>query len=187
MSDESASELDLLTRWRQGDEAAATELFNRYGQRLIALARKRVAVNLVSRFDPEDVVQSAYRSFFAGARDGRYECQLSHDLWQLLVTITLRKLHRQIRWNKAGKRTVDREQNVPLETGLGEPDAAWLGQEPDPLAAVALVDRLQATLRTLSSGHRRMCWNCVSKVTMWKKSHWRPVTANPASGVFSEK
>ena len=67
-----AGSSNLVARWRAGDQQAATELFSRYANRLIALARKRLSDKLAGHIDPEDVVQSVYRSFFADAREGRY-------------------------------------------------------------------------------------------------------------------
>src|SRR5438132_1018442 len=66
---------DLMAQWRQGDQQAAAVLFQRYSGRLIELVRRRLSNRLNQRFDPEDVVQSAYRSFFAHARDGEYHSQ----------------------------------------------------------------------------------------------------------------
>src|SRR5262245_5216743 len=64
---------DLLARWRNGDQQAAAVLFHRYADRLVALAKSRLSARLASRVDPEDVVQSVYRSFFVDARVGRYD------------------------------------------------------------------------------------------------------------------
>ena len=58
----------LVARWQAGDQQAAAEMFHRYAERLTALARSRLATKLASRVDPDDVVQSAYRSFFADLR-----------------------------------------------------------------------------------------------------------------------
>ena len=60
----------LVARWQAGDEAAAEALFARYADRLTQLAASRLARRLAARIDPEDVVMSAYRSFFVGARRG---------------------------------------------------------------------------------------------------------------------
>src|SRR4051795_8567078 len=98
--------LQLLERWRAGDQRAATELYERYAGRLIALARSRLSGKLAARFDPEDVVQSVCRSFFARARDGRLVVGQTDDLWQLLVAITLHKLRRQVKHHQVGKRAV---------------------------------------------------------------------------------
>ncbi len=54
--------IELLSRIRQGDEQAATDLFERYVERLIRLAQSRLSAKLQRRIDAEDVVQSVYRS-----------------------------------------------------------------------------------------------------------------------------
>src|SRR5689334_7407570 len=64
--------LVLLERFRRGHERAAAEIFDCYFQRLAGLARSRLSPRLASRTDPEDIVLSVYRSFFSGARRGRY-------------------------------------------------------------------------------------------------------------------
>ena len=60
--------LVLLERFRGGDDLAAAEIFDRYFQRLTALARSRLSPRLAQRTDPEDIVLSVYRSFFVDAR-----------------------------------------------------------------------------------------------------------------------
>jgi hypothetical protein len=99
---------DLLARWRDGDQQAAAALVERFTERLLALTRGQLSEKLARRVDPEDVVQSAYRSFFAGARDDRYVLQRSGDLWHLLAAITLHKLHHQVARHTAGRRSVER-------------------------------------------------------------------------------
>src|SRR5262245_4565831 len=79
------SSADLLARWQQGDEAAAAALYARYAGRLHALARRRLTPQLARRLDPDDVVQSACRSFFTGARAGRYVVRNDEELWRLLA------------------------------------------------------------------------------------------------------
>src|SRR5437764_13076621 len=99
---------DLMTRWRAGDEGAAATLFHRYAERLLALARGRLSGRLARHVDAEDVLQSAYRSFFSGARDGRFVLHRSGDLWRLLVAITLHKLQRQVERHTTAKRALSR-------------------------------------------------------------------------------
>ena len=55
---------DVITRLRDGDSEAATEIFHRFAARLIALARTRLDSRVRQKVDPEDVVQSVFRSFF---------------------------------------------------------------------------------------------------------------------------
>jgi RNA polymerase sigma-70 factor (ECF subfamily) len=152
MTDERSG--DLLARWRAGDAEAATELFRRYADRLIALARSRLSAKLARRVDPEDVVHSAYRSFFADARDGRFELQRGGDLWRLLVAITLHKLNHQVRSNQRQKRALDREQSFGSEDGLLAMHAHLLTHEPTPLEAVALADQLEQVLGRLNPQYR---------------------------------
>src|SRR5688500_11705129 len=93
--DASQASVDLLRHVQRGDDWAEKEVFARYVERLTRLARSRLAAGLAARVDPEDIVQSAYRSFFVAARQGRFTVQASDDLWRLLVEVTLHKLYRQ--------------------------------------------------------------------------------------------
>lgn len=103
---ENASNNDLLDAWRRGDQTAAQILFLRFQARLLALVRSRLSRRLARRTDPEDVVLSAYRSFFIAARSGRVGVNARGDLWPLLATMTLRKLAHQARQHHAERRSV---------------------------------------------------------------------------------
>lgn len=146
---------NLLERLRKGDQQAGSELFQRYADRLVTLARGRLSAKLAQRVDAEDVVQSAYRSFFAGARNGRYDLQQASDLWRLLVTITLHKLQHQFKRNTAEKRSVDRERR-PANPQLGGIPYDLLAQEPSPVEAVALTEEVERLMREREPLHRRM-------------------------------
>jgi RNA polymerase sigma-70 factor, ECF subfamily len=147
---------DLLARWRSGDQQAATEMFRRYADRLIALARSRLASKLAARVDAEDVVQSAYRSFFSDAREGRYDLQQDGGLWQLLVMITLNKLQHQVERHTSKKRAVEREE--PLRDGIHGTgiEESLVGREPAPMAALVLTDQVEHLMRPLDAGQRQM-------------------------------
>jgi RNA polymerase sigma factor (sigma-70 family) len=147
---------DLMLRWRAGDQRAATELFHRYASRLILFVRRRLPSRLGRRLDPEDVVQSAYRCFFGGSRDGRYVSQRGGDLWQLLVTITLHKLQMHVKRNRRQKRTVDREQNPHGQDGLHGLPIDVLAQQPSPIEAAALADEVEQLMRGLEPRNRRI-------------------------------
>ena len=56
MSEDEQDSVELLARWKRGDETAATELFDRYVNRLISLARSRLSERMQRRVEPEDVV-----------------------------------------------------------------------------------------------------------------------------------
>lgn len=149
-------QVDLLRRWRQGDQQAAAELFRCYTGRLIALSHSRLSGKLAARFDPEDVVQSAYRSFFSHVREGRFDLECDIDLWNFLAVITLRKLRNQVRRNRARKRTLEREQSLDEGDDPNGPLAGALALEPSPVEAVALVDELERVMKGLDPVQRRM-------------------------------
>ena len=146
------SDARLAERWCQGDEQAAAMLFERFFGRLLALVRGRISTALAPRFDPEDVVQSAYRSFFGGVRDGRYAVGHGTDLWQLLVVITLHKLQNRARWNMCDKRSVRRE----VAGALADVPAELLAREPAPAEVVALVDEVEHVMRGLDAFERKV-------------------------------
>jgi RNA polymerase sigma factor (sigma-70 family) len=154
MEDQRSIELD--GQWRLGTPGAATELFHRYAKRLVSLVQSRLPAKLAQRVDAEDVVHSAYRSFFSAATDGRYDCIHGSDLWQLLVTITLHKLFREMKRHSAQKRSIDREQTFGNEDNLLRlcPTAATPG--PSPVEAVVLLEELEDFQRQLKPPHRRI-------------------------------
>lgn len=137
----------------RGSETAADELFHRYLTRLSQLARSRLALRMARRVDPEDVVMSAYRSFFVGASEGRFAIERSGDLWALLTTITLRKLYRTAAHHTAGKRDVAHDVEPGEEFDL---DHWTSSREPAPEEAVSLADEVEALLKPLSALHRRI-------------------------------
>ena len=141
-------------RWQGGDQQAAEELFLRYAERLVALARSRLSAKLSRHLDPEDVVQSAYRSFFSGARNGRFVLRQSGDLWRLLVAITLHKLRHKVERHTAGKRSLNRELQQDKDSFTLADEV--LAREPTPAEAAALADTLEHVLRDLEPRQRHM-------------------------------
>jgi RNA polymerase sigma-70 factor (ECF subfamily) len=146
----------LMARWQAGDRAAANELFHRYADRIIALVRPRLSAKLSRRLDPEDVLQSAFRSFFVGARAGRYEIERGGDLWRLLVAITLHKLQAQAAHHSAGKRGIASEISFGSEAGLADLHPEALAREPSPAEAALLADEVEQVMRLLPPADRRI-------------------------------
>lgn len=143
----------LFEQFRGGDDRAAEALFTRYFERLTWLARSLLSPRLARRTDPEDVVLSAYRSFFVAARGGRFTLTRGGDLWRLLASITRHKLLRQARHHTADRRSVDREMSLnPAEEGrfLGH----W--RNPSPEEIVALTDELEWLFAQLDPCGRRV-------------------------------
>lgn len=71
----------LMDRLRTGEDGAAREVFVRFANRLVGLARKNLGGRLAVKVDPEDVVQSAYKSFFVRQRDGGLDVTSWDGLW----------------------------------------------------------------------------------------------------------
>lgn len=143
---------ELFIRYQSGDDEAAEEIFQRYLERLTRLARSRLSPRLASRTDPEDVVLSAWRSFFLGARAGKFALRRSGDLWRLLASITLHKVHRQARRHTAERRSVGMEQS--LERMQEFLPAA--NPEPSPEDALALAEELETVMTQLEAFGRRV-------------------------------
>ncbi len=141
---------ELLQLYLEGQDEAATEIFDRYVARLIALVRSRLGPKLKRRLDAEDVVQSAYRSFFLHAKPERYQLVESGDLWRLLAGIALNKLRGQIEKQTAAKRTVDREEKGTLSA------MNLQGPEPSVGEAVAVAEELHLVLAQLSPTARQV-------------------------------
>jgi RNA polymerase sigma-70 factor (ECF subfamily) len=145
MSDSFAT---FLTRLQTRDDGAAQELFGRFTRQLIALALRHLEAGLRHKADPEDVVQSAYKSFFVRYGEGRLEAANWNSLWGLLTLITVRKCAERAAYHRAACRDAARE----VAPRGGEGAAPWpepFGREPTPLeAAVAgeTVERLRAGL-----------------------------------------
>lgn len=137
---------------QSGDEDAAREIFDRYLQRLVALARARLSDRLQQKVDADDVVQSAFRSFFVRARDGQYVIERSGELWSLLAAITRHKLLKKAEHFRQQKRRLDADQPITDE-GLSPADFA---AEPTDAEAAALTDEVEFLMSELEPLQRQM-------------------------------
>lgn len=104
--EEEPSDRSLLRRYRRGNQAAASLLYQRYARRLRVLVQSKSAADLASRLDPEDIVQSVFGSFFRGVSRGTYDVPASEELWHLFLVITLNKIRAKGVFHRAAKRDV---------------------------------------------------------------------------------
>jgi RNA polymerase sigma-70 factor, ECF subfamily len=102
------SDRTLLRRFQQGQADASTELYIRYAQRLMAVAAAQTSSDLAQRVDPEDIVQSVFRTFFRRATLGQYTVPEGEELWKLLLVIALNKIRATGAFHRAEKRDVKR-------------------------------------------------------------------------------
>lgn len=77
------------------DEEATGQLWDKYFEQLVRVARRSLGTLPKRAADEEDVAISAMHSFFNAAESGRFESLKNRDeLWKLLVTIVIRKSNR---------------------------------------------------------------------------------------------
>jgi RNA polymerase sigma-70 factor, ECF subfamily len=134
-------------------DAAGREVFGRFAQRLIALARLHLDARLRNKVDPEDVVQSVYKSFFLRYGDLPLEEDENGGLWALLTMITLRKCADRARYYGAERRNISRE----TPDASSEAPAPWreaLGREPTPEQAAMLTETVEQLLVDLDASDR---------------------------------
>ena len=136
---------NLLDRWRDGDEEAARQLFERYARQLTAIAARHLSLKVGVRVDGEDVVQSVFRTFFRRSAEGEFRIDESLDIWHLLANITLRKARMQGRRHTAGLRDVRAE--TVAQPGDWLPAKLHAGPSPDEEAIV--VDQIESLLAGL--------------------------------------
>jgi RNA polymerase sigma-70 factor (ECF subfamily) len=143
--------LDLL---RAGDDNAARQVFNAFVNRLLELARWRLNDRLARRVDPEDIVQSVFRTFFSRVKAGHFVIDDLDDLGKILTSITVRKTLRQAAFHRAAKRDTRLESDArdPSGTGLMHLQAL----EPTPEAAASFADLLEHFLARLRHQDRRI-------------------------------
>ncbi len=118
---------------------------------LIALARQHIAGGLRHKVDPEDIVQSAYKSFFLRYGDGDLEAVNWNSLWGLLTLITVRKCAERVAYHRAGRRDAAREVSAPPGD---DPAPEPFGREPSPLEAAVLGETVGRLLAGLDEDER---------------------------------
>jgi DNA-directed RNA polymerase specialized sigma24 family protein len=144
-----------VTTWlhllRAGDADAAQALWQRYFTQLVELARQHLARHVRRAADEEDVALSAFADFCAGAAAGRFPRLADrHDLWRLLLTITLRHARNLAQHETRDRRDSRRTVGAADLFDLPQADLDRLaGADPDPALAAAVGDELRHLLSLL--------------------------------------
>ena len=152
-----ASFHDLQAGLQIGDHEAARELFTRFATRLVSLARSRMDARLQQKVDPEDVMQSVYKSFFARAAEGQFEFDNWDNLWTILAVITLRKCGHRVEFFRAACRDIRREQ-VPAAFNADESIASFqaIARDPQPSEAFLLTETLERVMQQLDEREQQV-------------------------------
>ena len=150
---------DEVTCWIAGlsdnDPLAAQRLWDRYYERLVRLAHRKLGDANRRISDEEDVALSAFHSFCQGAAAGRFpRLDDREDLWRLLVTITARKASAHIKREHRQKRGggLVQGESAFLPRGDVASDAGIdqvVGHEPTPALAAQVAEQFQHLLDCL--------------------------------------
>jgi RNA polymerase sigma-70 factor, ECF subfamily len=128
--------------------------FKRFTRRLVGLARLHLHGRLKNKVDPEDVVQSAYKSLLLRYGDESIAAEEWEGLWGLLTLIIIRKCADRARYYQAECRELRREDDASSNSNS---NPAWLvaaGREPTPDEAAILVETVADLLQQLSGDER---------------------------------
>ena len=105
------------------------------------------------RVEAEDVVQSAYRSFFRRAGE-HYTLERQGDLWRLLAAITVNKIRGQVEFHTAKKRGIYSEESLHVDQSVIRVPPEFVSEEPKPDDAAVMVEELSNVLQNLDSTQR---------------------------------
>jgi RNA polymerase sigma-70 factor (ECF subfamily) len=140
---------ELMDRLQQGDSEAARQVFERFAERLLEVARRRLHRRLRRKLDPEDVLQSVFRSFFGRQAGGGFALPSWDRLWGLLVVLTVRKCGRRAVHFRAGRRDLTREMSSASDFDLPSP-------EPSPQEVLQLTECVHQLLARFHGQQREM-------------------------------
>lgn len=103
----------MLSRVKQADRDAVSDLFAKCYPRVAAIGLKKLGGKNHRGFDEDDVANSAFRDFLARARSGKFKkLETSDDVWQILTLLVVDKINERRRHEWRKKR------------GGGEPDVS---------------------------------------------------------------
>lgn len=156
----SSSSSPVVARLRAGRDASGYEtavglLWEKYFLRMMLLARKKLAGAANHGKDEEDIAVSAFKSFCMGMQAGKYEHSQEHDLWPLLVTITINKSIDHLRHENRLKRGGGQDQVAgaieELISGEETPELQLVAAETLEQLFIALDNTGDADLRAIAT------------------------------------
>jgi RNA polymerase sigma factor (sigma-70 family) len=142
---------EMMARLRSGDDAAAASVFQRFVSRLFAVAVRQFDARMRNRIDVEDIVLSAYKSFFLRNRRSEFDLAGWDELWSILAMITVRKCAERRRFVRRARRDVRRE--VPLAEA-GTAARSLIDRAPGPVEAACLTELVEELLGTMAPDDR---------------------------------
>jgi RNA polymerase sigma-70 factor (ECF subfamily) len=106
--------------------------------------------------DPEDVVQSVFRTAFSRLAKGQFELANWGSLWGLLTRITLRKCGKWIEYYHTGARTLDREMTPAGQASDSSSGWQFLDREPSPSEVMVLAETVEKVMQDLDEREQQI-------------------------------
>ena len=141
---------------RAGDPQVSQEVFDRYGDVLQRMAARRMPPKLRRRIDPDDVAQSALRTFFRRAAAGQFQLADFESLWQLLCAITLTKVREQARFQLRQKRGLTREEEPAVRDDQNTAGLQPVAAAPTPAEAAEFADQFEQLFASLDAEEQQV-------------------------------
>lgn len=147
---------NYLGQLKEGNSIAIQQLWDRYFQALIRLARGKLTVAPRMESYDEDVALSAFASFIRAVELGRFpDLRDRTDLWQILVMLTHRKVGGLIRRERRTKRGGNRIRIAAEwhdEDGMAAANSFLkiISREPTPQEAAEVAEECQRQLDLLN-------------------------------------
>jgi RNA polymerase sigma-70 factor (ECF subfamily) len=135
----------IVSRLAAATDSVAAAVDGQYRDRLCRLVEREMNRRFRRKEDPEDVVQSAFRSFYRRNAKGEFQIDSSADLWRLLETITRHKILKHVEKLGTAKRDSNREE-YPEGDGVA-------GQGPTPEEAAIAADLIENALAGLDESY----------------------------------
>ncbi|TWT91996.1 ECF-type sigma factor [Stieleria varia] len=150
----------LLQQLKTGDEFASTEIWKRYIEQLLPLAREKLKGLRSSCADEDDILLSVFDRFFRAVKEERFaHLQNREDLWQVLLVLTDRRIADQFRKSHAQKRgggkIVSLDDVILSESTHSDNLMELADRGPTPEFATAFANQLEVALERLDEGSSR--------------------------------
>lgn len=146
----------LIHQLKQQDPDAAREIWQRYFERLIPLAKAKL--NTFSQHqDEEDILLSVFDRFFQAAGSNRFrKLDDRDDLWRLLLMLTDHKVTDEYRKTQAQKRGGGKVRNASDVSDFDINQVKQIAErDPTPEYLVSFNETLARALQRLDAGGTR--------------------------------
>ncbi len=155
----SHSVTDWIEQIKSGEDQAAQKLWDRYFDRLVVLARRKLGRTLQRVDDEEDLAARVFFALCEGAAAGRFDkLQNRADLWSLLVAITSKKAVDRLRrqgTQKRGAGDVRGHSVFMQEDGSLQGFEQVISEAPAPDVLAQIAEQHQMLLRLLRDDLQR--------------------------------